>query len=196
MSNETTWSIDQSHSEIAFMVKHLMITHIKGSFKTFEANIVTTGKDFTTAVIDVTIDVSSISTGDSKRDEHLKGEDFFDLAKHKQINFSSETIGKADAHGNHELWGNLTIKGFTKRIKLNVQFGGMVKDPWGNEKAGFALAGIIQRSNWGLSWNAALETGGFLVSEDVTIACAIELTNKSAEAMVLKASENSNHKTE
>ncbi|MFI5148838.1 MAG: YceI family protein [Bacteroidia bacterium] len=195
MTNEISWSIDPSHSEIAFMVRHLMITHAKGSFKSFEASIVTTGKDFTTAVINVAIDVSSISTGDVKRDEHLLGEDFFDVKKHKQINFTSETIGKVDAQGNHELWGSLTMKGITKRIMLNVQFGGMVKDPWGNEKAGFTLSGKLQRSNWELTWNAALETGGFMVSEDVTIACEIELVNQGSKVMTLKSSEESNHET-
>ncbi|HXC06623.1 MAG TPA: YceI family protein [Bacteroidia bacterium] len=195
MSNEISWSIDPSHSDIAFMVKHLMIAHAKGSFKSFEANIITTDKDFTTAVIDLTIDVASISTGDAKRDEHLLGEEFFDVKKHRQINFQSETIGKADAQGNHELWGNLTMKGITKRIMLTVQFGGFIQDPRGNEKAGFTVAGKIQRSNWGLSWNSALEAGGFMISEEVTIACEIELTNQGFKVMTLKPGDKANLKT-
>jgi len=195
MTNETTWSIDQSHSEIAFMVRHLMIAHIKGSFKSFEANIVTTEKDFTTAVIDLSIDASSISTGDAKRDEHLKGEEFFDVKNHKQLNFSSNTIGKADANGNHELWGDLTIKGVTKHVKLSAQFGGMAKDPWGNEKVGFTVSGIIKRSDWGLTWNAAIETGGFMVSEEVTIACEVELTNQGSKAITLEGAEKAAPKT-
>lgn len=177
MSNHTKWAIDQSHSEIAFKVKHLMIAHVKGTFKTFDASIYTLEKDFNTAEIDLWIDAASITTGDAKRDEHLKSKDFFDVGNHKQITFTSSTIGKRNAIGNHELWGELTIKGITKNIKLNVEFGGMLKDPWGNEKAGFTLAGTINRSDWGLVWNTAMEAGGIMVSEEVSISCEVELTN-------------------
>ena len=113
---ETKWTIDHAHSEIAFKIKHLMIAHVKGTFKTFDASIYTMGKDFTTAEIDLWIDVDSIHTGDHKRDEHIKGQDFFDVQNHKQITFTSRTIGKADEAGNHELWGELTMKGITKNI--------------------------------------------------------------------------------
>ena len=173
MSNEIKWSLDQAHSEIAFKVKHLMIAHVKGAFKKFDASIYTTAKDFATAEIDFWIDPSSIFTGDEKRDEHLKGTDFFDVEKFKEITFGSGTIGKADASGNHELWGELTIKGITKNIKLNVEFGGIITDPRGKEKAGFTVTGKISRKDWGLNWNAALGTGGFVVSDDVTISCEI-----------------------
>ena len=165
------------HSNIEFKVRHLMISHVKGTFKTFDASIYTTGKDFTTAVIDVWIDPTSISTGDEQRDEHLQGADFFDTQSHKQITFTSSTIGKADLAGNHELWGELTMRGLTKNVKLNVAFGGMAKDPYGNEKAGFTVSGKINRSDWGLVWNAAIETGGFVVSDDITISCEIQLIN-------------------
>lgn len=101
---ETKWSIDQSHSEITFKVRHLMIAHAKGSFKVFDASIYTNAKDFTTAEIDLWIDTSSIITGDEKRDVHLKSADFFDAEKHKQITFTSSTIGKADKDGVHEIW--------------------------------------------------------------------------------------------
>ena len=120
LTTQTKWSLDQAHSEIAFKIRHLMITNIRGSFKTFDANIYTTDKDFTTAEIDLWIDASSINTGDAKRDEHLKGVDFFDTQNHKQITFTSSTIGKEDKDGNHELWGELTIKGITKNVKLIV----------------------------------------------------------------------------
>jgi polyisoprenoid-binding protein YceI len=175
--SQIKWLIDQVHSEIAFKVKHLMISNVKGSFKIFDASIYTSGKDFTKAEIDLWIDASSITTGDAKRDEHLKSADFFDMENHKQITFTSSYIGKADAEGNHELWGELTMRGITNTIKLNVQFGGIVKDPWGNEKAGFTVTGKIERSKWGLNWNTTLEAGGFVVSEFVNILCEIELTN-------------------
>jgi len=176
-STSTKWSIDSAHSEISFRVKHLMIANVRGSFKIFDASIYTTEKDFKTAQIDLWIDVSSISTGDAKRDEHLKSADFFDVQNHKQITFNSNTIEKRDVDGNQELWGELTIKGITKNIKLNVQLGGISNDPWGNEKAGFTVTGKINRSDWGLNWNTAIETGGFMVSDEVTILCEIELTN-------------------
>jgi len=177
VTTKTKWSVDQVHSEIGFKVRHLMIAHVKGSFKTFDASIYTSLKDFATAEIDLWIDPSSINTGDAKRDEHLKSIDFFDVEHHKQITFTSSTVGKADSEGNHELWGELTLIGVTRNVKLNVQFGGIVKDPWGNEKAGFAVTGKINRSDWGLVWNASLETGGLMVSDEVTISCEIELIN-------------------
>ena len=177
MTNQTKWSIDQTHSAIDFKVKHLMISNVKGAFKLFDASIYTTLKDFTTAEIDLWIDVASVTTGDAKRDEHLRGADFFDVQKHKQITFTSSTIGKSDKDGNRELWGELTMKGIKKNIKLNVQFGGILNDPWGNEKAGFTITGFINRSDWGLSWNNAMETGGFMLSDEVAISCEVELTN-------------------
>jgi polyisoprenoid-binding protein YceI len=161
-----------------------MIAHVKGTFRTFDASIYTSNSDFTTADIDLWIDPSSISTGDMKRDEHLKSPEFFDVLNHKQITFISSTIGKPDNAGNHELWGELTILGITKNVKLNVGFGGIIKDPWGNEKAGFTVSGIIKRSDWGLVWNATLETGGLMVSDEVTISCEIELINKGPDPRV------------
>ena len=176
-TTDTKWSIDHAHCEIAFKVRHLMVAYVKGAFKTFDASIHTSGKDFSTAEIDIWIDASSIATGDEKRDEHLKSADFFDVQNHNQISFKSSTIGKADTEGNHELWGELSMKGITKNIKLNVQLGGIINDPWGNEKAGFVITGKINRSDWGLVWNTLLETGGLMVGEEVTIFCEIELTN-------------------
>jgi polyisoprenoid-binding protein YceI len=194
MKKQTKWSIDPVHSEIEFKVRHLMIVYVKGGFKTFDASIYTTEKDFTTAEIDLWIDASSITTGDAKRDEHLKSADFFDVQNHKQITFTSSTIGKPDQDGIHEVWGELTMKGITKNIKLNIQFGGIINDPWGNEKAGFTVTGKINRIDWGLNWNTALETGGIMVSEDVTISCEIELTNagQKDETMDLEAGAGKN----
>lgn len=177
MTNQIKWSIDQAHSDITFKIRHLMIAHVKGSFKTFDANIYTYGQDFSTAEIDFWIDASSINTGDEKRDEHLKAMDFLDVQNHKQISFISSTIGKIDADQKHELWGELTIVGIKQNIKLEVEFGGIVKDPWGNERAGFSVSGKIKRSDWGLVWNSNLETGGIMVGDDIHISCEIELTN-------------------
>ena len=185
-TNQTKWSIDNAHSEIAFKVRHLMISHVKGTFKTFDASIYTNGKDFTTADIDLWIDVSSVTTGDEKRDGHLKGADFFDATNHKQITFVSSSIGKAGAKGNHELWGELTMMGITKNIQLNVEFGGIVKDPWGNERAGFTVAGKFNRSDWGLSWNSTMEMGGLMVSDEVVISCEIQVINAGQKDLTMQ----------
>jgi len=177
VTSTTKWSLDHAHSEIAFKVRHLMISHVKGTFKTFDASIYTNEKDFTTAEIDLWIDSSSIDTGDAKRDEHLKSADFFDVKNHKQITFRSSTIGKPDKDGNQELWGELTMRGITQNVKLIVRFGGIIKDPWGKEKTGFNVSGTINRNEWGLIWNTAIEAGGLMVSEEVIISCDIELEN-------------------
>lgn len=171
------WTMDMAHSRIEFKVRHLMISNVKGTFKTFDANIHTFEQDFTTAEINLTIDASSLDTGDAKRDEHLKSADFFDVENYKQITFVSSTIDHADVYGDQEFWGDITIKGITKKIELNVSLGGVVTDPWGNEKAGFTVTGVINRTDFGLVWNTALETGGIMVSEEVSISCEIELTN-------------------
>ena len=186
MANQTKWSIDKAHSDITFKVRHLMIAHVKGSFKIFDASIYTSGKDFTTAEIDIWIDASSITTGDSKRDEHLKSADFFDVENHKQIAFTSGDFEKANAEGKQELWGELTMKGITKKIKLTVEFGGIIIDPWGNEKAGFTLTGTINRNDWGLVWNSTMETGGLLVGETVKISCEVELTNAGKKELKME----------
>jgi polyisoprenoid-binding protein YceI len=177
MKKEIKWSIDQSHSNLTFKVRHLMISHVVGFFKTFDASIYTTGKDFSTAVIDIWIDAASIETGDEKRDKHLIGEDFFDAQDFKQITFVSSTIQKAESDGTHDLWGEFTMHGITKNVKLDVVFGGIAKDHNGQEKAGFSVTGKIKRSDWGLVWNAAIETGGLIVSDEITISCDVQLIN-------------------
>jgi len=189
MENKTNWSIDRAHSEIAFKVRHLMIAHVKGQFKIFDAVIYTTGNDFTTAEIDLSIEASSITTGDEKRDEHLKSVDFFDVQVHKQIKFISSGIERTNVADIYQLSGELTMKGITKKVKLKVQFGGMINDPSGNEKAGFTVAGKINRSDWELAWNAVVEAGGLMVSEEVKISCEVELFNadKKPLSRVLEA---------
>jgi polyisoprenoid-binding protein YceI len=174
---KTKWSIDHIHSEISFKIEHLMIAQIKGSFKEFDASIYTKNKDFTTVEIDLWINPTSISTGDASRDTHLKGPDFLDVIHHKQITFNASAMGPADPDGKHVLWGELTIKGISQDIKLTIVFGGMVTDPWGNEKAGFTATGKIRRSDWGLTWNKAIESGGILVGEEVFISFEAELVN-------------------
>lgn len=169
------WVIDLSHSEVGFKIKHLMVSNVKGRFRQFDASIYTTGDDFMSAEIDCWIDASSVDTNSADRDKHLVGPDFFDAEHFPQISFVSNTVENVDADGSYELWGELTIKGISKKIKLDVEFGGVVKDPWGNEKAIFTINGKVNRKDWGLIWNATLETGGILVGEDVLVSCEIQL---------------------
>jgi polyisoprenoid-binding protein YceI len=178
-ATKTKWGIDPSHSEVGFKIKHLMITNVSGSFDEFGASIYTTGEDFMTAEVDFWLDPASINTGDEKRDGHLKSADFFDVENHKQITFTGNTYEKVDNDGSYKLYGDLTIKGITKQVKLDVEFGGIMKDPWGNKKAGFSINGKINRKDWGLNWNAALETGGVLVSDEVRISAEIQLLKQA-----------------
>ncbi len=150
-----------------------MIAFVKGSFKKFDATICTNDEHFSEADVDVWIDPASIETGDAKRDAHLKSAEFFDVEKFNIIAFKGRferSVGEE-----RELWGDLTIKDVSKRVKLDVVFGGIMKDPYGNEKAGFTVSGKIDRKEWGLTWNTPLETGGVMLSDDVIINCDVEL---------------------
>jgi polyisoprenoid-binding protein YceI len=177
MATKTKWTIDPSHSEIAFKVKHLMIVNVKGVFTEYNASIYTNADDFTTADFDFWMNPNSLKTNDDKRDAHLRSADFFDTEHHKEITFRSNTIEKTD-DDTYELWGDLTIKGITKKIKLEVEFGGIQKDPWGGERAGFTITGKVNRKDWELNWNAVLESGGVLVGDTVNIACEVELVKQ------------------
>jgi polyisoprenoid-binding protein YceI len=178
-TTKTKWTIDPVHSEIGFKVKHLMITNVRGIFKEFDASIYTTGEDFMTSEIDFWLNPASISTGDEKRDAHLRSADFFDVENFKEINFTGDSYENVDKDGSYDLYGNLTIKGIKKKIKLAVEFGGVMKDPWGNVKAALTITGKINRKDWGLIWNTTLESGGVLVSEDVYISCEVQLVKQS-----------------
>lgn len=170
------WALDSAHSELLFKVKHMMIANVKGEFRKFDAEIA--GEDFRTSKITVTIDTASIFTNSEDRDNHLRSVDFFDVENHPKMTFvSSKLIDKGNAH--YELNGILTIREISKEVSLDVVFGGINKDPWGNEKAGFSIEGSINRKDWNLNWNAALETGGVLVSDEVKISGEIQLTKQS-----------------
>jgi len=164
----TVWALDPTHSELLFKVKHLMITNVKGEFRSFNASLESVGTDFSKASVTATVDADSIFTNNTDRDNHLKSADFFDVENYKELTFEGTSFTKLD-DDNYQLKGNLTIKGFTKEITLDVEFGGIAKDPWGNEKAGFSISGKINRKDWGLNWNAALEAGGVMVSDEVRI---------------------------
>ncbi len=175
---KTKWTLDPGHSEIGFKVKHMMITNVSGSFQKFDAQVETAGVDFSTANIEFTADVNSITTSNPDRDAHLKSADFFDAANHPELKFVSTKVEKLDEE-KYVVHGDLTIRDVTKPIKMDVEFGGVGKDPWGNEKAGFTITGKINRSEYKLNWNAALEAGGVLVGEEVKIQAEIQLIRRA-----------------
>ena len=170
----TKWTLDPGHSEIGFKVKHMMITNVSGSFGKFDGRVETSGTDFSTAKIEFTADIDSITTKNTDRDTHLKSADFFDAANHPQLKFVSTTIDALD-DDSYTVQGDLTIRGVTQPIKLKAELGGIGKDPWGNEKAGFTITGKIIRTDYKLNWNAALEAGGVLVADEVKINAEIQL---------------------
>lgn len=179
MTAKTTWVIDPTHSEIAFKVKHLMISNVKGSFSEFSGQLLTDGNDFSTSEISFQINPASINTGVADRDGHLKSPDFFDVENFNVIDFTSGKLVKTSGDV-FELTGNLIIKGVSKPVRLEVEFGGFMSDPWGNEKAGFTLSGKLNRKDFGLNWNAALEAGGVLVGEEIKLNIDIELVKQKA----------------
>ena len=158
----TKWNLDPTHSEITFKVRHMMISNVKGAFNTFTAEVEAEDDTFKNAKVSATIQTDSIDTNNADRDTHLKSADFFNVEQNPTITFESDSL--AD-----DVTGHLTINGVTKPVQLEVEFGGINQDPWGNTKAGFTFEGKIKRSDFGLNWNAALETGGVLVSDEVKI---------------------------
>ncbi len=177
--SKSVWAIDASHSEIQFKAKHLMITNVTGSFGAFDATVETQGEDFTDAVIKFSAEVNSVSTGSEQRDQHLKSADFFDAGNFPKLEFISSSFRKVEGN-TYELKGNLSIKGVSNEVSFKVEFGGLMKDPWGNIKAGFTLNGSINRKDWGLNWNAALESGGLLVSEEIKLFAEVQFAKAVA----------------
>jgi len=165
--------IDPTHSKIQFKVKHLMISNVLGVFREFEGKASMIENDLSSTVVSFSANTASIDTEVADRDAHLKSADFFDVENYPKIEFEGKGITQKD-EDNYELNGNLTIKGTTKPITLSVEFGGLMTDPWGNKKAGFSVTGEINRKDWGMGWNAALEAGGVLVGEKIKLICDVE----------------------
>ncbi|RYY98242.1 MAG: polyisoprenoid-binding protein [Chitinophagaceae bacterium] len=172
-----TWKLDPTHSEIQFKVRHLMITTVTGYFKKFDVEVETSNDDFTTASrVDFTADVDSIDTNNSQRDTHLKSADFFHADEHAQISFAGR---RYETNGDDAvLHGDLTIRGVTKPVTVNVEFGGIVVDPYGQTKAGFTLSGKISRKEFGLTWSAVTEAGQVVVGDDIKIHGEIQLVKQ------------------
>jgi polyisoprenoid-binding protein YceI len=178
--SKTKWTLDPAHSEVTFKVKHMMITNVTGLLTDYTVEALTEDEDFSKAEITFTGKLNSINTGNEQRDTHLRSADFFDVEKNPEVIFKSTSCSKSG--DDIKLKGDLTIKGITKPITLDVEFGGIGKDPWGNTKAGFTISGKLNRKDFGLNWNATLETGGVLVSDEVKIASEIQLVKAQGEA--------------
>ncbi|MDO1444800.1 YceI family protein [Rhodocytophaga aerolata] len=174
VAQKTSWQIDPAHSKIGFTVTHLVISEVEGSFKKVDAKMVSTKPDFTDSQIEFSADVNSIDTENEDRDKHLKSADFFDAANHDKIKFVSKTFKKVSGN-EYKLTGDLTIKGVTKPVTLDVVYGGTAKDPYGNTKAGFKVNGKISRKEYGLTWNTLTEAGGAVVGDEVELVGKIQL---------------------
>jgi len=167
------WALDASHSDLQFKVKHLMITTVTGTFASFSANVETEGNDISSAKIQFTADVNSVSTNNAQRDAHLKNGDFFDAENHPTISFTSSRLEKLDGD-DYKLYGTLTMRGVSKQVALNVEFGGIITDPWGNTRSGFTVNGKINRTDFGVSFGAVSDTGAVLLGHDVTIIANVQ----------------------
>jgi polyisoprenoid-binding protein YceI len=174
---KTKWAIDTAHTEIIFKVKHLVISTVTGKFNKFEGKLETSEEDFSDAEIEFSADVNSIDTNQHDRDAHLKSTDFFDAANYPKLTFKSSGIKKKN-ESEYSLVGDLTIRGISKQIELSAQYGGLIKDPWGNIKIGFEVNGKISRKEFGLTWNAATETGGLVVADEVKLLINVELAKQ------------------
>jgi len=175
--NNTKWSIDPAHSEIGFKIKHLVLTNVYGRFETFEGSAESDENGENIQNITFTADVSSVNTGNSDRDNHLRGEDFFNVEKYPKMYFKSvELQPKGD--NLFDLVGDLTLTHTTRRITLSVENNGTIVSPWGDTKMGFSVTGKINRNDWGLKWNSPLESGGVLVGEDVNFNIELQLVKQ------------------
>jgi len=177
VQSRTTWAIDPVHSSVEFAVRHLMITTVKGRFTDVQGTVVLDGADPAGAAVDITIGAASIDTREAQRDAHLRSADFFDVERFPTLTFRGTGVRGVSPDG-FTLVGDLTIRGVTREVALEVTSEGRNKDPWGGERAGYSATTKIKRSDFGLTWNQLLETGGFAVSDDVKITLDVQVVNK------------------
>ena len=179
-AQETKWVTEEngSHSSISFSIDHLVISEVTGEFEDYTVVVLSDGDDFTDAKINFEANVNSINTKDPKRDEHLRGADFFDEENYKTVTFLGKSLKKIKGN-RYELEGDLTIKGVTRSVSLDVKFGGVIKDPWGGIRAGFKITGTIDRNAFGLKYNSILDSGGLAIGEEVRIVCNVELLKQA-----------------
>jgi polyisoprenoid-binding protein YceI len=172
----TKWIIDPTHSEVSFKVKHLVISTVTGYFRKFEGTAEVASEDFNGATVAFTANIDSIDTNQADRDGHLKSADFFDAANHPKLSFEGKI---ANTGGEYSLVGNLTMRGVTKEVELEVTFGGIVADPYGQTKAGFEIEGKVNRKDFGLAWSAITEAGSVVVSDQVRLILSVQLVKQA-----------------
>jgi polyisoprenoid-binding protein YceI len=172
----TKWIIDPTHSEVSFKVKHLVISTVTGYFRKFEGSVVTILDDFQGGKVNFTAEIDSIDTNQADRDGHLKSADFFDAANHPKLSFTGEIVIYGESTS---LIGDLTIRGITREIQMEFDFGGIVTDPYGQTKAGFEIEGIINRKDFGLTWSAITEAGSVVVSDQVRLILSVQLVKQA-----------------
>jgi polyisoprenoid-binding protein YceI len=175
---KTKWILDSTHSELGFKIKHLMISHVSGSFQNFQVDAVTDNDDFNTAQIKATVAMASISTNNEQRDAHLRNSDFFEVEKYPKLTFQSTKIEKID-DDTFILFGELTLKGITKPVQLKVEHSSIINDAWGGERAGFTVTGKIKRSDWGINFGGLTEAGGLALGEDVKLNSEIQMVKQA-----------------
>jgi polyisoprenoid-binding protein YceI len=175
----STWAVDPAHTEIQFKIRHLMITNVTGSFGKFDAEVEeTTDNSFETAKIKFNAEIDSISTNNEQRDGHLKSADFFDSAKYPTLSFVSTKVEKISGE-EYNVSGDLTMHGVTKNVKIHVEHGGVIKDPWGNTRTGFTVEGKINRKDFGVVWNGPTESGAVVLGDEVKIHASLEFVKKA-----------------
>jgi polyisoprenoid-binding protein YceI len=174
---KTIWAIDPTHSEIGFKVKHMMFTNVSGKFNVFHATIENEDDHFETSKISFSADVNSVDTNNEDRDNHLRSADFFDVEKFSKLSFVSTSVKKIN-EGAFQINGDLTIKDVTENVSLDAEYSGLMKDPWGNTKIGLSITGKINRKDFGLTWNSALETGGVLVGEEIKLSSELQFVQQ------------------
>jgi polyisoprenoid-binding protein YceI len=174
----TTWTIDPTHTEVGFAVRHLMISTVRGRFGAVSGSVTLDEQNPQSSKLDVTIDTTSIDTRQEQRDGHLRSPDFFDVAQFPTMRFVSKKI-EGDIRDEFKVFGDLTIRGVTKPVVLEVTAEGQGMDPWGNQRAGFSAKGKINRGDFGLTWNQLLEAGGVAVSDEVKLSIDVELVRQA-----------------
>lgn len=172
-----TWTVDPAHTEIHFRARHMVISTVTGKFDRFEATAITENDSLENAKVTFTADTASVNTGTKQRDDHLRSDDFFNAEKYPTLTFESTSFTQA-GNENYKLKGNLTIRDVTKPIELEVEYGGEIKDPYGNRRVGFTVTGKVSRKMFGLKYNALIESGGAVVSDEIKIDCHAEFIHQ------------------
>jgi len=177
LSAQTNWKFDKAHSEIGFNVTHMLISEVSGNFKEYSGTIVSSSEDFQNSKIEFEAQIASIFTDNETRDKHLRSDDFFNAEKYPTLKFVSKSFTKVEGK-NYKLIGDITIKGTTKEVTFAVKYNGTITGPWGKTRAGFKITGELDRFDYGLNWNKALETGGLVASKIVELDIKLELIKK------------------